>query len=101
MATKPTLCILALRMQAKITPDRVLADTIDLLDESKLSDYAIGYLWAETSDTSAASLMRRLGRWRQDGVPKSIEHWVELMDALGCDVEVTRRQASTKQAGKD
>ena len=85
----------------KATPDRVLADTIDMLDESKLSDYAIGHLWAETSDTSAASLMRRLGRWRQDGVPKSIEHWVELMGVLGYDVEVTERQTSTKQAGKD
>ena len=85
----------------KATPDRVLADTIDILDESKLSDYAIGHLWAEISDTSAASLMRRLGRWRQDGVPKSIEDWVELMKVLGYDVEITKRQASTKQAGKD
>ena len=88
-------------MQDKITADRVLADTIAILDESKLSDYAIGHLWAGTSDTSAASLMRRLGRWRQDGVPKSIEHWVELMNALGYDVEITERQASTKQAGKE
>ena len=83
-------------MQLKITSDRVLADTIDILDESKLSDYAIGHLWAEISDTSAASLMRRLGRWRQDGVPKSIEHWVELMGILGYDVEVTERQSGTK-----
>ena len=83
-------------MQLKITSDRVLADTINILDKSNLSDYAIGHLWAETSDTSAASLMRRLGRWRQDGVPKSIEHWVELMGVLGYDVEVTERQAGTK-----
>ena len=83
-------------MNIKATPDRVLADTINILDKSNLSDYAIGHLWAETSDTSAASLMRRLGRWRQDGVPKSIEHWMELMGVLGYDVEVTERQAGTK-----
>ena len=85
----------------KATTDSVLADTLDAIDDSGLSHYAIGHLWAKSSDTSAATLLNRVGRWRRDGVPESIAHWVGLMKVLGYDVEVTKRQASTKQAGKE
>ena len=92
MVMKPTPCILVLQMQTKTTPDRVLAETIAAIDELNLSDYAVGHLWAETSGATAHTLMRRLGRWRQNGVPESIAHWVELMNAIGCDVVVIKRK---------
>ena len=73
-----------------LTPDRVTQSTYDAIDESKLSHYAIGHQWALTSDTTAATLLNRVHRWRRGGMPESIGHWVELMKVLGYDVKVTK-----------
>ena len=76
---------------SKLTSDRVIQFTYDAIDESKLAHYAIGHQWALTSETTAATLLNRVHRWRRGGMPEAISHWIELMSVLGYDVVLKKR----------
>ena len=76
---------------SKLTADLVIQFTYNAIDESKLSHYAIGHQWALTSETTAATLLNRVHRWRRGGMPEAISHWIELMGVLGYDVVLKKR----------
>ena len=64
---------------------------LESIASSPLNDSELGLLWADRYGGTPRTLAQRVTQWRSYGLPRSIAFLVELLDLLGYEWTITKK----------
>ena len=70
---------------------KIQTQVLKSIEASPLKDSEIGLLWSDRYGGTSRNLAQRVFQWRCHGLPLSIMALVELMDILGYELKIEKK----------
>ena len=70
---------------------KIQTQVLKSIETSPLKDSEIGLLWSDRYGGTSRNLAQRVFQWRSSGLPLSIMSLVELMDILGYELKIEKK----------